>query len=223
MAITPVNGTKGNATGVTTITLTYTPTVGNPVLVFLQATAGITSVTCKDNNNNFLTAGPTAVNSVQHLFSFYIPASITGATSFILAWTTSANCGAVLEEYSGNASINAGLPGSSNVGSSATASITVTTDDANDWIVCALADAGNNLTTTVGTQRQNVIAGSAKINLIDNTSVSPGSLTCTATLSSTQWCAVAIELRTTTLGTDEDLWQNQTAPQNPEPVITVWQ
>lgn len=195
MAIAQVNGTKGNATAVTTITLTYTPTVGNSVLVFLQATAAITSVTCKDNNNNFLTAGPTATNGVQHLLSFYVPASITGATSFILAWTTSANCGAVLEEYSGSTSINAGLPANSNFGSSGTATITVTTEDANDWIVCGLADAGNNLTTTVGNQRQNVTAGSVKINLVDNTVVTAGSVTCSATLTSTTWCAVAIELR----------------------------
>lgn len=199
MAITFVNGTKNNATTNTTITGTYTPTAGNTVIVFLSVISSATNVTCKDNNNHFLTAGPTATNGTTHLFSFYMLGSNSGATSFICNWTTTGICSITVEEYSGVSLINAGLAGNSTTGTSAIASITVTTEDNNDWIVCGLVDAGNTLTASTGNSRQQVIAGtSARQILMDNTVVTAGSVTCSATLTSSAWAAVAIELRTLT-------------------------
>lgn len=201
MAINFVGGNKNNAGANTTILSNYTPTAGNAVIVFLSVNGAVTNVTCVDTNNNPLTAGPTATNGTTIIFSFYILYSKTGATSFTCNWTTSRVSSITLEEYSGANGINANLAGNSATGTSATASISVATEDNNDWIVCGLADVGNTLTASVGNSRQSVISGtSCRQILMDNTVASPSSVTCSATLTSSAWAVVAIELRLITPG-----------------------
>jgi len=190
-----VGGAKNDATGsVTTITVTYSPTAGNTLVIFLE-TAPVSGGSCADNNSNALTVGPT-ISATEYQSSYYGTA-ITGATSYTCTWTTSTEAGIVLGEYSGVSSVNASLSGNTNSGNSATASVTVTTQDANDWIACGLGDSSDMLTGSVGTQREQVAASTKKITLVDNTSSSAGSLTCAATLTSTGWVGIALELRTT--------------------------
>jgi hypothetical protein len=184
-------GAKGNNTGTGTgVTLAYTPTTGNVVIIYLATSSG-TSPSCTDGTTT-LTAGPT----VAPFSSWYLSSATASHTAFACSWTGSVAWNATLQEYSGNTGgINAALTGNTATGFSATASITVTTQDANDWVVCGLSDSANTITATVGTSRVQSTLGSDRITVLDNTVASAGSVTCTGTVTSTSWSAAAIELR----------------------------
>ena len=192
-------GGKINVAGVATATVTFTPGTGNQVVCYLNSSVAITLVSIVDNNSNALTgmvANPVVSSTSVHLYGFYGTA-ITGATSYIASWTTNATASMVCEDYSGVVAVNSALSGNTATGSSATDSITVTTEDANNWVVCGMGEGIQTLTASVGNSRQQVTAGaSGKSLLLDNTVVSPGSVTCTATLTSAAWAAAVIELRT---------------------------
>lgn len=109
-AVSPIflaNAVKTSGAGVTTTTITYTPIAkGNAIIIGFQTSAAITAVTVKDNNNNALTANP---SNQPNTFMFY-GFAVAGATSYTIAWTTSATFSAVLVEY---ASVSAFGPGTS--------------------------------------------------------------------------------------------------------------
>jgi hypothetical protein len=197
MAIVQKGGNKNNATSATTVTVTYTPVnTKNVVIVFLTVNALINIQQVKTNDGTALTAGPTTSNGSAHIYSFYASGTPAGTTSFVATWAVSAISSITVEEYEGPNAINASLAGNTATGISTTATISVTTEDANDWIVCGLADLGNTLTGSVGNARQQVTAGTAARHvLIDNTIASANICTCSATLTSSAWAAVAIELR----------------------------
>jgi len=98
-----------------------------------------------------------------------------------------------VQEYSGVGAVNANFSANHASGSSASDSIVVAIVATNNWIVAGMGSA-NTLTTSVGTQRQQVTASTARVTLQDNTSASIGNVTNTATLTSAAWTAVAIEL-----------------------------
>lgn len=193
------NGCKANGTAVATLTITCTPTVGATIIISLNVAVAITAITCKDNNNNALTAGPVITSGTTVHTSTFYGTVITGATSYVCNWTTNGTGSMALQSYTstGTITVNLALTGNTASGSSATATITVTTEDTNDYVVCAVGDAGNTLTATVGTNRQQVTAGTAgKSTLMDNTVAAAGSVTCTATHTSSAWAIALIELRT---------------------------
>ena len=196
-AIAQNSGNKVNCTTNTTCTITYSPTTGNRVVLWIDTNAVVSSLACSDNNSNSLTAGPAIANGTSPVLAGFYGLAITGATSYTCTWTTTAVSAITIEDYSGASSFNASLSGNTASGSSTSATITVTTQDSNDWIVCGISDGINTLTVTVGNSRQATTGGSNKTVLLDNTVVSPGSVTCTATLSSSAWAAAVIELRTT--------------------------
>lgn len=215
MAISQVGGTSGRTGAVSgSTTITYSATAGNAVVIYSGNGQG--NWTCADNLGNSLTAGPSGNNGtafnggtafLQSFYQFPVPSSVT---SYTLSYTgVFANYPFTLEEYSGVAAINASLSGNSVTGAASPATITVTTEDANDWIVCGFAAvntaAGTTITftPTVGTQRQsNTSAGTnagtpMTVGLSDNTVASPGSVTCTTNYNRTAvFVALAIELRT---------------------------
>lgn len=194
-AIAPVGGAKVNFTFVTSQSLSYSPTAGNVVVVFVS-TNSQSSAYCRDNNFHTYFPGPTSSSGTSVEFSFYAFAS-SGTTAINCLWPSQVSGTIQLEEYSGASSVNVGLTGNSANGSSGTATLSVTTQDNNDYVVFGLSDKSNTLTTTVGTQRQNS-SSTASQALIDATSGTPALVTATATLTSSNWNALAIELRTTT-------------------------
>jgi nitrogen fixation protein FixH len=196
-AITQNSGNKVNCTANTTCTITYSPAAGNRVVLWIDTGVAVGSLACADNNSNSLTAGPVKTNGVGINLAGFYGVAITGATGYTCTWTTSTTAAVVVEDYSGSSSFNASLAGNTASGTSTSATITVTTEDSNDWVVCGISDGINALTVTVGNSRQATTGGASKTVLLDNTVVSPGSVTCTATLTSSAWAAAVIELRTT--------------------------
>ena len=193
-------GTHNTAALGTTITATYSPTAGNQIVAWVDTGAAVTGLSCADNNSHALTPGPTVTISGVNLAGFYGTA-ITGATSYVCSWTTSTTPSITLEEYSGVSSVNATLSGNTASGSTSPATITVTTQDNNDWIVGGLAASSQTLTVTVGNSRQAVTTTAVRQVLVDNTVATAGSLTLTATLTNANWAAAVIELRTAAGGT----------------------
>jgi len=193
MAIAFVNGgNNGSASTVSTISVTYSPTQGNTVVVLLSINAGATGITVVDSNSAGLTLGPSQVAGTVEQAYYYTAGS--GVTSFTASWTTAAQCNMVVLEYSGVGSVNAGLTGNVTTGSSATASGTVTTQDNNDWITGAIVSV-NPVTVTAGNLRKSAVVGNLKTYGVDNTVATAGSVSLTGTLTSAGWIVLIIELR----------------------------
>src|ERR1700752_3933486 len=102
VAIAQVGGANNNsAVGVTTLSVNYTPTNGNIIVLFFNASAGITNLTVQDNNSVALGAGP-----IQGNLSCWFYTVSGGPTSFTASWTTSVQCSIAVEEYSGAAGVD---------------------------------------------------------------------------------------------------------------------
>jgi hypothetical protein len=198
MAISPVGGTvTAAAVGATALTVSYNPTAGNVIAAFVGTNGTVTALTVKDSGAHALTAGTLVANGTnQYVFPFFYTAS-SGVTSFVASWATSRNCSFALEEYSGvTGGVNGGLAGNTATGSSSAPTITVTTQDNNDYVVAGMANT-NAITTTTGTMRQQAANGNAgKVNLSDNTVATAGSVTIAGTiLAAGIWSIALLELR----------------------------
>lgn len=209
MAIAQVNGASNqSAVGVTTLSVTYSPTLGNTAVVFFMAGGAVTSLVVKDNLNNTLTAGPMSGN-LAGFYQFPVP---SGVTSYIATWLTSQQCSLAVEEYSGVGAVQSTFVIAS--GNSTTDTITVPIVAVNNWIVCGLGSA-NTLTATVGNSRQSTTTSTGRVNLMDNTSGVIGNVVCTATLTSAAWNAVGMEFGGVGLSVaDQDLHLVITRPTN---------
>jgi hypothetical protein len=194
MAIAPVGGatnTSGAGT-VNSFTVTYAPTPGNTVVMFLDTNGTTAALTAKDNLGNNLSIGPGPIiqGSVE-LQSFYQLSAPSGVTGYTFTWTTAHTAKIVLEEYSGNnLGVNASLAGNTAQGAASPATITCTLDEANDFLVVGIGVQGQTATGTVGSTRQAL----ATELLMDNTAAG-GTVTCTATFTNANWIALALELR----------------------------
>ena len=198
----PVGGASFQTSSAVTSLLNqyYYPTVGNFVVLFLQFSAAVTGLTVFNGatGGTVLTPGPV----INNMYSFYGIASNTGSFYYWSAsWTGSAYLGMTIEEYNLAKAATGFSPTNyaTASGTSGTASISLTTDDAaGNLIVCGFGNASNNaFTATVGTERQQSTTYTARCQLLDNSNVSPGSLSCTSTLTSSAWDAIALELRFT--------------------------
>ena len=191
MAIGYRGGQKSNSSGVSSAMVGYTPLTGNIVFVFLNLASSVTTVTCKDSNNVSLTAGPTVVNTCA-IYSFYYTVPASAPSSFTPNWGSNKAYSITIVEYSGATSVGTS---NFNSGSSNAPTITMTTQDANNWMVASLGDSSNTITYLTGNSRESVIVGAAEQITLDNTRATTGSLTCAGTMISTTWVAVYIELR----------------------------
>jgi hypothetical protein len=192
LAITYVGSAgAGSAAGTTTQTVTYSPTPGNIVIIFFAPIGTSGAITVKDSSTNSLTPGPTAgVGS-----SFYYIAQ-AGITSFTATWVTSRSNNMVVLEYSGvTGGVNAALAGNTATGSGAAQTISVTTQDANDFIVGGVFSGASTVTLTVGNSRIQETLGTNRLTAGDNTSASPGVVTMSGTSTSGTWGFMVIELR----------------------------
>lgn len=185
-----------------TCTLTASTTAGNSVKVGLswKATAArVNSVTApSDPTQRFFQYGPTTCSASSCAAIFVCP-TCGAITNIKPTFSASSLFTMNVDEYSGVGSI--GIANAA-TGTSTAPSVTLTTSDANNYIVVQTASLGNagiptagtgNLRTAnrTGTTSSNV-AGAA----CDNTVVAAGSVTCSVTITSGVWAATAIELRT---------------------------
>ena len=164
-----VGGNGASSTGgATTETVTYSPTAGNATVLYFATGGVITGLTVNDSLGNPLSAGPTS----GLLTSFYQYPVPSGVTSYTATWTTThPPASFIVEEYSGATAVNAALSGNTASGSSATATLTVTDDEAGDITVFGFCST-NILTASVGNQRHQVNGSSnvARLTTVDNTS-----------------------------------------------------
>jgi hypothetical protein len=194
MAINYISGAVNSAsTSVNTISVTYSPTAGNTLVVFVGINVSNAGLTVVDNLSNSLTAGPTLTLGTSISSSCHYYTVPSGVTSITASWTTNRECGIVVLEYSGVVAVNASLSGNAVDGTSASPSITVTSQDANDYIVAGFV-CSQVFTMSTGTQRQHVASGTHNY-CGDNTSSTAGSITLGGSQTSANWIALAIELR----------------------------
>jgi hypothetical protein len=195
-----VNGTTGVSSGgigQVTVTFTYSPTATNQITLFLRynGTAGVATPYCTDNNYNSLLQGVAIAGANDSEQPFYGIAA-SGATVYTCTYNGS-NISGVLGEYTGFLSFNPLLSGNTALGTGTLASATVTTDDANDYVVCGFGDESNGFQGAyTGTERK--LEGTAPTSvLVDNTSATAGSVTVAANISgSVAWKGACLELRT---------------------------
>lgn len=198
MAIAFVSGAVNESGSVvSTLSVSYSPTNGNVVIVGVSVVkTGLTSITCKDNFGNSLGLGAirvTAGNPTSVLFYYVVPS--TGVTTFTATWNTTSAVSMAVVEYSGVSSIK-GLPGNTATGAGTTPTITVTTEDNNDWVVTIIV--GNAaLTLSTGNSRESSALPSAnRILVADNTVATAGSVTVACSATVTEWAITLIELKT---------------------------
>ena len=195
MAIAAVGGANNNSAGanVSTLSVTYSPTAGNTVVLFFITNNTVTGLVVKDSAGNTLKES-TAQGFSGNFTCWYQNNSPAGITGYTATWTNGVNAGIAVEEYSGAAGGVNATNNATAAATSATASVADTIMQANNFIVAGMA-SGQTLTATVGTQRQQVAAGAARVTIQDNTSATIGSITNTATQpSSSAWACIAVEL-----------------------------
>lgn len=206
MAIAFVGGaTNGSSTAVTTLSVTYSPAAGNTVIVSISTGGAPGAGSCSDSNSASLTQGPSIANTDTVVMFYYTAGS--GVTSLTANWTTARIANISVVEYSGVGSVNAALAGNTASGTSAAPSITVTTQDNNDWVVASFVTVLQTMTTTTGTQREQVaIGGNPRLTTADNTVATAGSVTIAGTITSAAWAVALIELRTVSAAAGPSNW-----------------
>jgi hypothetical protein len=190
---TPVGGTTFALAAPNTFNV-YSPTAGNTLIFFLLFDAPVSGVTVT-NYAGTAYSDPVAGPVIGNLYSFIAPVK-QAYPYWPINWTGSANCGVAVEEYSGITGVSLTNHTTAS-GNSGTATASLITDDASgDTIVAGMGNVSNNpLTATVGTQRQQNSGNVCRLALIDNTNGSASSLACTATMTSSPWDVILLELR----------------------------
>ena len=166
------------------------------------AAYSVSSVTDKGNSIYKTAAALRKVNSTTSSTELWYTAAgavRSGVTSVTVNTSAVGRFGACADNYSGVASV--GNPGAGATGSTTSESTAQTTIDSNNCIVAGMGHAANTGTWTVsaGSLRTSVVGTTtcSATAIMDNTAASPGSVTTTATLSTTSvWAAVSLELRT---------------------------
>jgi hypothetical protein len=189
---------KGGST-VSSISPTYSPTNGNYIFVFLGIKNPGGTVTCVDSSSNSLTAGPTTTLTNAYGYSFYYQVPSTGITGFTVNWSGGTSDGwANVIEYSGVASVNASLSGNTNSATGTNPNITCTTLVNKSWLVVGFVDSSTtSWTSPTGNLRigNTTSPSSGRSAVMDNTSATAGSVTCSITKSlNATWVAMAFEL-----------------------------
>jgi hypothetical protein len=200
MAIAFVGAATNNGASVTLLTCTYAATSGNIVTLFLNHAQPVTALTVKDNGGNLLTAGPTvSFATLTNVASGWYYTAGAGVSNFVATWTTARAVGMNVTEYSGvTGGVNGALAGNTATGTSVAPTITVTTQDDNDWVSAGLFARSITITVSAGNSRvANNVQSTAKLESADNTSVAIGSVTIAGTCGSQAWACIALELRLT--------------------------
>lgn len=196
-----IGGASGSLGGSasTSLTVNYSPTTGNAVLVFIDLNSSATAPSCKDSHGNSLTNGPTTTNTQLGASFYYI--AVSGTTNFKVSWiTTIATAQMTVVEYAQVSSIRAPFSGDTNTGSSNNANITSTTNVNNSVLVAGLnASSGGTWTSNVGNLRRGIVSDYAQA-IVDNTVATAGSVVCSAHPgAATLWIALSIQLNPSAL------------------------
>jgi hypothetical protein len=186
-------------------TISYTPVASrNDIIVLFceMSVAQGSGITVVGNvTTTSLTSGTSITNSNEE-FLYYGIAQATD-TGYTITPSTTAEMSATLAEFLGVSSLS-NMQTNSGGSSSTTATVSVTTTQANDWVIGALADGSNSLTVSgSGVSVQQVTAGTARSTLVSSNGIiaTNGTLfTVSATLSAHVFTAIACELVSYTSG-----------------------
>jgi len=191
-------GNQYNSPG-SVVTPVCTINVGDTVLVVAVSDGGLVSSITDDGGNPYFRAASPASNGA---LTVEIWAAIRVVNPGTILTVTFANSGNISAEVSTYHNVNSLGNTAVSSGSSTSPSISVGTEDNNNFIVaglgCPATEPGFNFwSPNVGNLRTSAQAqyqtGGA---LVDNTAATPSSVTCSATLStSAAWAACALELR----------------------------
>ncbi len=182
--------------------------VNSPVPATVTITASHTAIIV-----TFASPSTIAVTSITGGGTYTKRASTTSGTYTIEIWATaagaSASASSVSVAFSGGPATNFGLIaadysgvvalGNTNTNSNTNANptISVTTQDLNNFVVAGFAVTAGTPTSGTGTLRNSTTGcGSPASAFNDNTVTSPGALVNTVTHTAATWVAVALELRT---------------------------
>lgn len=207
-AITQV-GSASNNTGASTslsaVTVTRTVTAGNTVVVTIAIhTVGTTVTSITDTGGSAYTRRATVTQGgfiTQEIWSTAAGGAL-GCTSITVTVSAVGIFIADVGEYNGVA-----LLGSTNTNSSASGqpSVSITTQDANNFTVMGFAIDGTPSTSALtGTVRQNhqtsAVGGNITGGMVDNTRQTVGALVCAVSPSAVHYAACSLELRSVNPG-----------------------
>jgi hypothetical protein len=155
-----------------------------------------------DTASSVWSAGPSVTNGGNATVALYRALDMLGnAATVTVSFSASTFATVAMECYSGVAAF-----GNTNTatGSSTTPSVNVTTQDSNNWVTSGMGfrtSVGTAWSAGTGTLRRDydgTNSNSAAHASVDNSSVSAGSVTTSATLAGGEaWAAAGIELRST--------------------------
>ncbi len=183
------------------LTVTVTINAGDTVIVCATGGNGVSSIT-DTGGSTYTKRGSTATNGAE-LWSTSAGGALA-STSVTVNFNSVAAASASVSTYTGVQALGAIATPTS--GTSTAPSISLTTQDDKNVVASGMGNAltaASGWSESVGKLRTSIPStttarGSA---VMDNTSPTPASVTCTATLSaSVAWDATAIELRSTTGG-----------------------
>ncbi len=150
--------------------------------MFVATDTLVTGISVQDSNGEYLAYGMVYTVGSQipvpagtgYLYAFY-GIAIDSATSYIANWTGAAVSSIALGEYSGVGSIYF-VPGSAsyyNTGTSATASLTLSTYQPNSWVVVGLANNSSDAFTAIAgsTLEESTSGVTACLALVDSGNV----------------------------------------------------
>jgi hypothetical protein len=197
-AIAFVNSTSTTAGATTTITATYSPTAGNTVVLGLSTSNSATrSATIADNNGNAAVLQANVCDSTWCSFIFTATA-VSGATSYKAMLTGGSAGDSVLSvaEYSGVSAIGKNATGT---GASANATISITTQNANNFVIANFAGDGTVYNAGTGILRETKFINNIQRvggGLNENSSTVPASVTNAASQNfGSLYAAAAVELQ----------------------------
>jgi hypothetical protein len=203
---TYVGGNKSTDTSgtATTITVTYSPTAGNCVVIGLAASASLTVSSIKDNNNTvYQFFGLQNTNNSSDFNTMSVACGIgSGITSFTATFTAGPSLFMGVVEESGFQNFGMFTSNSSASNVAPPGGATLTTQAANNAIVVLVSSnvgAGQTMSSNTGTLRQSAAYGGRVAGMADNTTASAGtSLTASVnwTGGNAPFTATGVELST---------------------------
>src|SRR5690348_6831437 len=191
----------GNSASVSSIVMTLggaTQTGNMIVVATLDVNSGtVSSVVDSGGSTYTKIASVTNGTLILEIWATSATGSVASTTVTVTWSAASRNHEMAACEYTGVAAIGTNNTAS---GSASPGSVSITTQDANNFVVAGIGVlAANAQTAQNGNLRLSITEGGAgsksSLGEVDNTAASASSVTCSTTFTSAAWGAVAVELR----------------------------
>ncbi|HET7150874.1 MAG TPA: hypothetical protein VFI60_05650 [Candidatus Acidoferrum sp.] len=196
-------GHNGTANTGTALTVTATITANDTAVVITEVAATSAVVSVVDTGGSVYSKQASISNGTftMEIWSTAVGAAKASTSVTITYGTTHVARGAAVGDYSGVVAL--GITNTAS-GSASPATVSLTTQDANNFVVAGLGTSSattQTFTAQNGSIRETTTLAGSNGTLVDNTAASPSSVTDSATYSvAGNWAAVALELRSTSGG-----------------------